>query len=269
MISVLVITYNEEENIGQCLDSLTWCDDVVVVDSFSTDRTKTLCARENVRFVEHEFGGWVEQRQWALDNVAFKHPWVLSLDADELVSSELRTEMLERVGKEPFAAYEMRFRLILWGRWVRRSSHYPVWITRLYLRDRVRYSESGATDLPSIDGPIGRLEADLIHENHKPVEDWLLKHIGYASREAAAADTSSPPDPRRLFRGATHLERRQELKKLWRHAPLRPAVYFLATYVLKGGFLDGRAGFRLAFLKASYEYWISIMKDERRGRGRP
>lgn len=262
MISILVITYNEEENIGQCLDSIAWCDDVVVVDSGSTDRTAALCDRPNVRFVQHPFTGWAAQRQWALDHLPMTHDWVLSLDADEIVSGELRDEILARAGNEPFAAYEMAFRLVLWGKWLKRSSHYPVLITRLYRKDKVQYRESGAVDVATIDGPVGRLHSDLHHVNHKPLEDWLLKHVRYAAREADRA-AYEPFDFRRLIGAGTHIERRQELKKLWAKAPMRPALYFLLTYVVNGGFLDGAAGFRLAFLKTCYEYWVDVMRFER------
>ena len=262
MLSILVITHNEEENIGKCLDSIAWCDDVVVVDSGSTDRTSALCDRPNVRFLQHPFAGWAAQRQWALDHVPMAHDWVLSLDADETVSCELRDEMLARAGREAFVAYEMAFRLVLWGKWLKRSSHYPVFITRLYRKDKVRYAESGATDVASIDGPVGRLAHDLYHVNYKPLEDWLAKHVRYAAREADRA-AYEPFDLRRLLSGGTHIERRQELKKLWAKVPMRPALYFCLTYVGKGGFLDGAAGFRLAFLKATYEYWVDVMRSER------
>lgn len=268
MISVLIITHNEEENIGQCLASVGWSDDVVVVDSFSRDRTREICEAHEVRFVEHPFDGWSQQRQWALDHLEFRNEWILSLDADEIVTPELRDEILGRTAAEPFAAYEMRFRLILWGTWARRSSHYPVWITRLYRRSKVRYVASGATDIARIDGPVGRLDSDLLHVNRKPIEDWLEKHVRYASREAEARGLESP-SIRSAFSADTHIERRQGLKALWHRVPARPLVYFVVTWLFKGGFLDGRAGFRLAFLKASYEYWISIMQDERRRGSNP
>lgn len=263
MISVLIITHDEEENVGQCLDSVAWSDDVIVVDSFSQDRTRAICESRAVRFVEHRFEGWSQQRQWALDHLEFRNEWILSLDADEIVTPGFRDEILARAGNEPFEAYEMRFRLILWGTWARRSSHYPVWITRLYRRTKVQYVASGATDIARIDGAVGRLEQDLLHVNRKPLEDWLEKHVRYASREAGVRGLERA-SLRSALSADTHIERRQGLKALWHRIPARPLVYFVVTWIFKGGFLDGRAGFRLAFLKASYEYWISIMQDERR-----
>ena len=137
----MIFTLNEEIHLPSCIDALTWCDDIIIVDSFSTDRTREISEERGVRFYQHAFEGFGSQRNWALDNIVCKYDWVLILDADERTTPEMAAEMAEVAtgAPETVGAYRVRRRFYMWGRWLRYSSLYPTWVVRLIHKDRVRY----------------------------------------------------------------------------------------------------------------------------------
>src|SRR5262245_46604528 len=132
-VTAMVFTLNEERNLPRCLESLRFCDDVIVIDSFSKDRTEEICRAAGVRFYQHVFEGFGSQRNWAVDHTEPKHDWILILDADERVTDELVLEMDRTLASAPpqIAAYRLSRRFYLWGRWLRHSSLYPTWVVRL------------------------------------------------------------------------------------------------------------------------------------------
>ena len=131
-VSILIFTLNEETNLPGCLQSLGWCDDITVVDSYSTDGTEGICREKGVRFVQHHFEGFGRQRQWALDTLPLLHDWVLILDADERVPDELVREIIEVLSAvdDKVGAFRVKRWFHLWGRWLRHSSLYPTWVVR-------------------------------------------------------------------------------------------------------------------------------------------
>ncbi len=187
-VSCLVFTLNEAINLPHCLASLTWCDDVVVVDSFSTDATKAIARAAGARFVQHAFTGFGDQRNWTLEHVPLKHPWALILDADERVPAELAAELAEIAGSGQgaggSAAFRVRRRFYMWGKWLRHSSLYPTWVVRLVRVGKVKYVNRGHAETEIVDGPIGSLRADLIDENHKGEDEWWQRQKKYAAQEA-------------------------------------------------------------------------------------
>ena len=144
-VTAMIFTLNEEPNLPACLDSLRWCDDVIVIDSFSTDRTEEICRERGVRFFQHPFAGFGTQRNWAVDNTSPRHDWILILDADERVPDAMADEMAARLASAPpdIAAFRVKRRFHLWGRWLEHSSLYPTWVVRLIHKDRVRYVNRG------------------------------------------------------------------------------------------------------------------------------
>ena len=162
-ISVLVLTFNEELNIGGCLESVRWCDDVLVLDSFSTDRTLEIAQEHDVRVVRRRFDNYAAQRNFGLQQ-KYKHPWVLMLDADERVPGDLHLEMIESVQRvEPTVdLFRMRRRDHLFGRWIRGSSGYPTWFGRLARVGRVRV-ERPFNEEYHADGEVGDLQGHLEH----------------------------------------------------------------------------------------------------------
>jgi glycosyltransferase involved in cell wall biosynthesis len=256
-VSCLIYTLNEEVNLPHCLASLRWCDDVVVIDSHSTDATPELARAAGARVVQHAFTGFGDQRNWSLENVALKHPWALILDADERVPPELVAEMTQRLpatGTE-VAAYRVRRRFHLWGRWLRHCSLYPTWVVRLVRVGRVRYINRGHAETQVVDGKTEALDQDLLDENHKPLSDWWRRQERYAAREAEY----ELAQPRPSWRGLTSrdpLLRRQALKSLARDLPGRPFWYFLYVFLLRLGFLEGLDGLRFCRMKAAYQAMI-------------
>src|SRR5262245_55499715 len=173
--SVLIFTLNEELHLPFCFDSLGWSDDVIVVDSYSTDRTEAICRERGIRFVQHVFEGFGRQRQWAMDNLPTKHDWILILDADERVPEELALEICEVLNDVPptVGAFRLRRRFHFWGRWLRYSSLYPTWVVRLVHKQRVRYADCGHAETQSVIGEIRNLRNDLIDENLKGIDEWF------------------------------------------------------------------------------------------------
>jgi glycosyltransferase involved in cell wall biosynthesis len=266
-VSVMVFTLNEEIHLPSCLAALGWCDDVIVVDSFSTDGTEALCRQAGVRFFQNRFRGFGDQRNWALEHCRPKHEWVLILDADERVTPELAEELRTRLAavSPQVGAFRLRRRFHMWGRWLRHSSLYPTWVVRVVRRDRVRFSNRGHAETQEVRGGIEDLEHDLIDENLKGMEEWLDRQRRYASRDAehelewegAALDWPglASGDPQR---------RRATLKQAAARLPFRPALYFLYSYLLRGGFRDGKEGLLFCRMKASYQRMVVRKKRDLR-----
>jgi glycosyltransferase involved in cell wall biosynthesis len=267
-VTAMVFTLNEELNLPGCLDSLRWCDDVIVIDSFSSDGTETICRERNVRFFQHEFRGFGTQRNWALDNTSPRHEWILILDADERTPPDLVHELAERLtsNPDPTAAFRVRRRFHFWGRWLRHSSLYPTWVVRLVHRDRVRYVDRGHGETQEVSGPIDALEADLIDENLKGVADWLERQVRYARKDALyELQWEAAPFPYVDLLASDPLVRRAALKRVAYGAPGRAPLYFVYSYFLRGGFKDGLDGFVFCTMRAMYQQMIAINKyDVRR-----
>ena len=195
-VSVMIFTLNEEIHLPSCLAALEWCADVIVIDSFSTDRTEAICRERGVRFFQHAFDGFGSQRNWALDHAEPRYPWVLMLDADERVPQELARELCDKAQNAPSAvgAFRVRRRFYMWGRWLRYSSLYPTWVVRFVHKDRVRYVDRGHAETQEVNGDILDLENDLIDENLKGIEEWFERQNRYSSKDAeyelAGADTA-------------------------------------------------------------------------------
>ena len=270
-VSVMVFTLDEALHLPACLDALRWCNDVIVVDSFSTDATVAIAAQWGARVVQRRFDGFGTQRNWALDHAAPVHEWVLVLDADERVTAELVEEMARALADVPptVGAFRLRRRFYMWGRWLRYSSLYPNWVVRLVHRDRVRYVNRGHAETQDVRGEIRQLEHDLIDENLKGIDEWFERQGRYARREAEHELAQEAGLPFRWFDlvASDPLVRRAALKRLSWRLPARPVLYFVYGYVVRRGFLDGRDGFVFSTMKAIYQAMIVVKKyDARRAR---
>lgn len=266
-VTAMIFTLNEELNLPRCLDSLTWCDDVIVIDSFSTDRTEQICKERGVRFFQNTFKGFGTQRNWAVDHTSPRHDWILVLDADERVPPEMAAEMAARLASAPptVAAYRLKRRFHLWGRWLRHSSLYPTWVVRLIHKDRVRYVNRGHAETQEVEGDVAELEADLIDENAKGILEWFERQTRYA-RKDAEFELSEESAPFHLgdVLSADPLVRRAALKRLARRAPGRAPVYFAYSYLLRGGFRDGEDGLVFCTMRALYQQMVNIHKYDLR-----
>jgi len=272
-VSILILTLNEETNIGACLDALAGFDDIVVFDSLSKDRTKDIALAKGARVVERPFDNWAAHQNWAMDNISFKHPWVFYLDADERMTPELREEILAIArdqGRKEVAYYCGRKNFFL-GKWIRHAMP-PGMIMRFFKPGTIRF-ERLVNPVPVIDGSHGYLRHYFEHYNFsKGITEWFDKHNKYSLFEAMEGMKlrEKPVGLGALF-SRDRFERRRALKELSFRMPLRPLVKFLWMYVLKLGFLDGRAGYTYCKLQAMYEYMIVVKMRElaRKERGLP
>lgn len=272
-VTVMIFTLDEEIHLPRCLASLQWCDDIIVVDSYSTDRTEEISAAHGVGFHQHAFEGFGSQRNWALETIETKHPWILMLDADEWVPEALAQELGEVARRDSgeYGAYRVRRRFHMWGRWLKYSNLYPTWVVRFVRKDRVRYIDRGHAETQSVQGAIGELDNDLMDENLKGVDEWFERQGRYARKEAEREldEERSAGPPLAGLVSHDPLKRRASLRRLACRVPCRALVYFLYVYVTRGGFLEGRDGFAFCVMKAMYQQMIVVKKfDLRRRTGR-
>lgn len=273
-VSILILTLNEASNIESCLESVKWCDDVVVLDSFSTDDTVSLARARGARVVQRVFDDYATQRNFGLQEIDYRHPWILMLDADERVTPALRSEIetLVSTAPEDLALVNMRRKDYLFGRWLRRSSGYPTWFGRLARRGRV-WVERPINERYCTEGTQGFLSEHLDHYPYNQgFSHWMRKHDRYSTMEAQALHEHghAPVSIVALTRGDAP-SRRAALKSTVYRLPARPLWMFLALYLLRGGVWEGRAGLTACALRAFYEFMIDCKRTElaRRSRGVP
>ncbi len=262
MFSIYILTHNEEIDIAACIESALQSDDVVVVDSLSSDRTVEIASRYPVRVVQHRFESHGKQRTWMLKEVPVKHEWVYILEADERMTPELFQECLQTIEQAEHVGYYVAERVMFMGQWIRRSTQYPRYQLRLFQREKVWFTDYGHTEREVVEGSTGFLQETYPHyTSGKGLSRWIEKHNIYSTNEAI--ETVRQLDQgtvrwRSLFFGKSEVERRRALKDLSLRLPLRPIVRFVYMYFFLGGLLDGRAGFAWCTLQAFYEYLILL-----------
>ncbi|MBW4683167.1 MAG: glycosyltransferase family 2 protein [Microcoleus vaginatus WJT46-NPBG5] len=262
MFSIYILTYNEEIDIGACIESALMSDDIIVVDSFSRDRTVEIVHRYPVRLVQHPFETHGKQRTWMLQSVPTKYEWVYILEADERMTPALFQECLEATKTEEYIGYYVAEQVIFMDRWIRRSTQYPRYQMRLFRKDKVWFSDYGHTEREVCEGPTGFITETYPHYTcSKGLSRWIEKHNRYSTDEAAETLRQLEKGSvslRDLVLGHSEVARRRALKDLSLRLPFRPLLRFLYMYFLLGGFLDGRAGFAWCTLQAFYEYLILL-----------
>lgn len=230
-ISACVMTFNEERNIERCLNSVTWCDEIVILDSFSTDRTLELCRGFTDQIHQQKWDGYIDQRN-RLRGLA-RQPWVLFLDADEEVSPELRELIIaERdAGMTNVVGYKFPRRVFYLGRWIMHGEWCPDIKLRLFKRDMGRSVGEEPHDQVVVDGPVKLLRAPLYHYTYASLTD----HIETMNRFSAISAQAKYDAGYRFS---------------WLDFLFRPFFRFVKGYVVKMGFLDGRRGFLIAVISA-------------------
>lgn len=266
-VSVLILSLNEECNIARCIKSISWCDDIVVLDSGSQDATREITEAHGARLFERAFDDFASQRNFALENFVFKYEWVLHLDADEVVTSALRDEIVAAIAHSKYRAYRVPSKLMFLGKWLRFSGMYPTYQVRLGHVEHLRFKQVGHGQRELLDrGLIGTLQQPYLHFCFsKGLSEWIEKHNRYSTDEAfQGLETGRIQEAgwKRLLSSADKTERRRALKKLAARLPFRPTLRFVYMYLFRLGFLDGRAGFIYCRLMASYEYWIVLKTRE-------
>jgi glycosyltransferase involved in cell wall biosynthesis len=266
-ISVLILTKNEEQDLPGCLASVTWCDDVHVFDSFSTDRTVEIAQQGGCVITQRSFDNWSAHQNWGLANLPFKHPWVLYIDADERVSPELKDAALNAAQADaPQSAFRIRRRdFFADGTWLKHAQISPFYL-RLFRPSRMRY-ERLVNPVSIVDGPIGALDGYLDHYPFsKGIGFWLERHIKYADFEARTIQQNRIQRTKfsfiRSFTARDFTERRFHQKELFYRMPGRPFIKFFYMMFVRGAVCDGRVGCRYSALQAIYEYFIVLKTDE-------
>ena len=262
MISIFILTHNEERDIAACIESALVADDVIVVDSYSCDRTLQIAQQYPIRTVQHPFESHGKQRTWMLRNVPTQHRWVYILEADERMTPELFSECVAAAQSQQHVGYYAAERVMFMNHWIRRSTQYPRYQLRLLDKQQVWFDDYGHTEREVCQGSTGFLQATYPHYTcSKGFERWIEKHNRYSSDEAAETIRQLADHDvnwRALLLGNSEVERRRALKDLSLRLPLRPLVRFIYMYVFLGGILDGRAGFTWCLLQAFYEYLITL-----------
>jgi len=265
MISVVILTHNEETNIRRCLDSVTWSDDILVVDSFSDDRTVEISKRHGARVIQRAFDDFSSQRNFASEEGNLKYEWVLHLDADEIVTPELRAELPGAVLGDK-DAYRVSSKLMFCGKFLRHAGLFPWYQVRFGRKQTLRFKQVGHGQRETLEpGRIGTLKSSLLHFNFsKGLSDWIERHNRYSTAEAQQnvyGYTDDDVPILDLLSTETH-RRRRAAKKIFRRLPCRATIRFIYMYLFRGGILDGKPGFTYCRLLAWYEWLIGLKERE-------
>lgn len=262
-LTVIILTYNEEKNLPQALASVRgWAEQVLILDSFSTDRTLEIAKNHNCLVFQNRFEHYAKQRNYALEQLPISTEWVLFLDADEWLPAELKNEITAVISSHPAEhGFYIKWRLLWMGQWIKRG-YYPTWILRLFRHGKGRCEDRTVNEHLIVEGKIGYLKGDFIHEDQKGVTDWINKHNNYATREAMEL-LKKPEETQEIDARwcGTQAQRKRWLRhRIWNRLPplLRPLLYFIYRYGLRGGFLDGRAGLSYHFLQG---LWFPMLID--------
>lgn len=264
-ISVLILTRDEERDLPGCLESIAWCDDIHVIDSFSTDRTVEIARDAGTHVIQNRFEGYASQRNFGLREPAFRHAWVLMLDADERIPPDLVEELQRFVASaaDAVAAGRLRRRDFWWGKWLKHAQMSPFYV-RLVRPGRVRF-EREVNEVPVVDGEVRELGGYFDHfPFSKGLDHWIAKHNLYSRMEAELVAS------RRVGRASWQTalfardfnERRTHQKSLFYLLPARPLVKLLYMLFARRAILDGWPGIRYSILQSIYEYFIVLKTRE-------
>jgi glycosyltransferase involved in cell wall biosynthesis len=268
-VSVIILTLNEEENVKRCLESIVdWADEIHIVDGDSTDATISIASKytENI----HAQGGdpetheYASIRNWALETLSINNNWALFLDADERLTSETKQEINRRLSNpKDKSGYYIHKRHIFLGRWIKYGRQYNKEL-RLSKVSKTEYIDHGDTEYATIQGTVGTLEHDLIHDDQKPFSDWVQTHNQLSERKAKRY-LNSQPDDVSLSKLNTAEEVTVEgegqhwlMEQVWDRIPLllRPFTLFFYTYIIKQGFRDGIPGF---IFYIHHKFWYQFL----------
>jgi glycosyltransferase involved in cell wall biosynthesis len=274
-LSVLIPARNEERNLAGCLAALAgWADEIVVVDSQSTDGTVEAAVRCGAAVVQfHYRGGWPKKRNWALETFPWRNEWLLLLDADEVVSEPLKVEIAQALARPGYDGYELRYQVHFLGRRLRFGGT-ELRKVALFRRGRGRYErrleqqDGSMGDMEVhehvvVAGRVGRLREPVRHENCHSLERHLLKHHQYANWEARVLVEEAPGELEPSLWGG-QAERRRWLKRTFLRVPGSPAAFFLLRYFLQLGFLDGTPGLIYSLVQAGYLFEVKAKAYELR-----
>jgi len=267
MISVLILTKNEEQDLPACLASVAWCNDVHVLDSFSQDRTVEVATAAGATVTQRRFDGYASQRNAGLHELPYRHKWLLILDADEQIPADtaVALQAAAATATAEVAGFRLRRRDYLHGQWLRHAQISPFFI-RLVRPSRARYHRE-INEVLEVDGQVQDLTLCFNHfPFSKGISYWLSKHNQYSSMEAERWLQEHQQQLgfslRTALFGKDFTQRRYHQKGLFYKLPARPLVKWLYMVFGRRAFLDGSAGLLYATLQAIYEYFIVLKTKE-------
>jgi glycosyltransferase involved in cell wall biosynthesis len=261
-ISVLILTYNEQLNLGDCLESVcAWADEVFIIDSGSTDTTLEIAKKYTDKIYRHPFKNFADQRNWSQGNLPIKNEWVFHLDADERVSPELALE-LQRMFSAPIEADGVMItrQTIFRNKWIRYGGHYPAYHLRIFKKSKGRSEERLYDQNYIVNGRSIKIKGDIINIINPDIELWKQRHRQWAFLEAQEV-LFNKDRIMNIRLGGNPIERKNWLRyKLYYKLPLflRPFIYFFYRYVIRLGFLDGKQGLVFHFL---HGFWYRLIVD--------
>jgi glycosyltransferase involved in cell wall biosynthesis len=267
-ISVLIFTNNEELHIQDCLESVTWADEIFLVDSFSQDRTVEIARCYTERIYQKEFKGLGAKKNWAFQNLTFSHEWVLSVDADEKIPEMLRDEIAVSIATSKVDGYLIRQRYYFFGKALEHAVG-SLFKLKLFKWRKYRCEET-IHEYAIFNGRTACLKYPYDHIDRRSLSDYIQRHNKYSSQEAELylqmRGQKLDFNPIR-FLSADSSAKKQMLKRIWVRFPIwaRPPVMFCWFYFLKMGFLDGIQGLIFSILRgAIYEFHVSVKLWEKR-----
>jgi glycosyltransferase involved in cell wall biosynthesis len=257
-ITALVPCFNEEHNLRACLELLTWADQIVVVDSFSTDRSVEIAREFTDEVFQHEYVNSAAQKNWAMATLPLRGRWTLIVDSDERVTPELATEIRQVVAADApeYGGYFLNRRNYFFGHWIRHAGMYPSWNLRLFRTGQARYEtkEVDADVYLTSGGKVGYLKHDMLHYSFASIQECVRKFDRKAGWDAAERNKPRKQVDDRAIPTGISGRARTVARRLFERLPAKPVLLFLYMYLFQRGFLDGRAGFVTCGLWAFKEF---------------
>ncbi|TWJ00787.1 glycosyltransferase involved in cell wall biosynthesis [Mucilaginibacter frigoritolerans] len=267
MVSVLILTKNEENDLPGCLKSISWCDDIHVFDSFSDDSTIEIARKANATVTQRKFDGYASQRNAALESIKYKYDWLLILDADERIPESLIKIINEALkdNNGDTNAYRIRRKDYLWGTWLKHAQISPYYI-RLVRLGKAKYMRE-INEVLEIDGKVEDLPGYFDHYPFsKGISHWLTKHNQYSTMEAKRWIEENTGGEKfslkKMLFSRDFSQRRYHQKGFFYKLPFRTLIKWFYMVIWRRAFLDGRAGLTYAALQSIYEYFIVIKTRE-------
>jgi glycosyltransferase involved in cell wall biosynthesis len=280
-VSVLIPAKNEQSNLPACLASVARADEIFLVDSQSSDRSVEIAEDYGAKVIQFYFkGGWPKKKNWSLETLPFRNEWVLIVDCDERITPESWEEIAEVINNPEYTGYYINRRVFFLGTWVRHGGKYPDWNLRLFKHKLGRYENLNTEDVPNTgdnevhehvvmsSGQVGYLKNDMLHEDFRDLFHWIERHNRYSNWEARVyyniltGTDDSKTIGADLF--GDSVQRKRFLKKIWVRLPFKPLLRFIIFYIIRLGFLDGKAGYIYGRLLSQYEYQIGVKLFELR-----
>jgi len=252
-LTVVILTYNEEVNLPHVLDNVKeFAEDIVVLDSHSTDKTLEIAASYGATVYSRTFDDFSRQRKYALEKIRYTTGWIFVLDADEFLTDQLKEEIKQTIVTTDRDAFYIKRRFYWMGKWIRRG-YYPTWLLRLGRTGSITCDERPINEhLVCKSGNVGKLTEDFVDFNRKSLADWVSKHNHYSDREAFQLISQDGSKETYKFWGSQYERKRWLRVKVWNRLPplIRPFLYFFYRYIFRLGFLDGKKAFMYHFLHA-------------------